>query len=56
MTWNLKISGQKVFEKIPGKDQRLIASALGIMEIDPFKGDIKRLHNERSNFRKRVGN
>ena len=58
MTWNLVISNraEKTFAKLPAKDQRLIISAFKAMRNDPFSGDIKRLHNERTSFRRRVGN
>jgi len=58
MTWNLIIAekAEKGFAKHPNKDKRIIASVLTGMRDDPFRGDVKRLHNERANFRRRVGN
>jgi mRNA-degrading endonuclease RelE of RelBE toxin-antitoxin system len=58
MTWNLHIAGpaRKALETFPAKDQRFILSALQAMRTDPFSGNIKRLKNERSTWRRRVGN
>jgi mRNA-degrading endonuclease RelE of RelBE toxin-antitoxin system len=57
MIWNLQIASRakKALEKFPAKDQRLIVSALEAMRTDPFSGNIKRLKNERSVWRRRVG-
>ena len=58
MTWNPQIAARakKALEKFPAKDQRLILSALEAMQTDPFSGKIKRLKDERSAWRRRVGN
>jgi mRNA-degrading endonuclease RelE of RelBE toxin-antitoxin system len=56
--WTLKIArrAEKAIDRFPDKDQRLILQALDAMAVDPFNGDIVRLHNERSEWRWRVGN
>lgn len=57
MIWHLQIASRakKALEKLPAKDQRLIVSGLEAMRTDPFSGNIKRLQNERSAWRRRVG-
>jgi mRNA-degrading endonuclease RelE of RelBE toxin-antitoxin system len=57
MNWRLQIARRavKALEKLPAEDRRFIRSALGAMRNDPFSGDIKRLRNERSAWRRRVG-
>ena len=57
MHWQLQIARRalKALEKFPAEDRRLIRSALEAMRRDPFSGDIKRLKNERSAWRRRVG-
>lgn len=57
--WNLKLApkAEKLLRWLPDKDLRLISRALDAMMIDPFSGDdIVRLQNERSEWRRRVGN
>lgn len=58
MNWILKIDpkAEKVLRWLKDKDRRLISQALDAMMADPFFGDIVRLHNERSAWRRRVGN
>jgi len=57
MNWHLQIARRagKALEKLPAEDRRSIRSALEAMRSDPFGGDIKRLRNERSAWRRRVG-
>ena len=56
--WVIKIApkARKVLEWLPNKDHRLISEAFDNMTADPFSGDIVRLHSERSEWRRRVGN
>ncbi len=56
--WNVKISkkAEKQFNSFPAKDQRLILKILDAMAVYPFGGDLVRLRNERSEWRRRVGN
>lgn len=56
--WIVKIAkkAKKAFDRFPAKDQRYILLALDEMAQNPFYGDIVRLHNERSEWRRRVGN
>jgi mRNA-degrading endonuclease RelE of RelBE toxin-antitoxin system len=58
VTWSLRHAGRakKALDKAPDKDQRLILSALESMRTDPFSGDIKRLKNDRTAWRRSVGN
>ena len=58
MIWDLIITAkaERVLEKLDTKDQRIIVATLTTMREDPFRGNIKRLHNERADFRRRVGN
>ncbi len=58
MNWNLKIApkAEKLLRWLPEKDRKLISHAFDAMMVDPFSGDIVRLHNERSTWRRRVGN
>jgi mRNA-degrading endonuclease RelE of RelBE toxin-antitoxin system len=56
--WTVKIAkkAEKTFDRLPAKDQKYILSTLDVMAENPFVGDIIRLHNERSEWRRRVGN
>ena len=56
--WNLKLApkAEKLLRRLPNKDVRLISRAFDGMMVDPFAGDIVRLRNERSAWRRRVGN
>ena len=58
MTWQLRIAkrAQKALERVPAKDQLLIAVALKEMSENPFSGDIARLKNQPAAWRRRVGN
>ena len=56
--WVIKIApkARKILEWLPSKDHRLISEAFDGMTVNPFSGDIVRLRNERSEWRRRVGN
>jgi mRNA-degrading endonuclease RelE of RelBE toxin-antitoxin system len=56
MNWRLQIAdrARRALAKFPANDQRRILAALDAMEPDPLGGDIKRLRDERSAWR-RVG-
>ena len=56
--WTIKIArrAEKVFDRLPNKDQGLILQSLDAMAVDPFSGDIVHLRKERSEWRPRVGN
>ena len=58
MAWNLELTGpaQKDFRRLPSKEQVRVRSALASMQLDPFRGDIKRLKGETTAWRRRVGN
>ena len=58
MTWNLRIARRaaKQLDKIPAKDQARITAAFQEMRTNPFGGDIVKLKNEPSAWRRRVGN
>lgn len=57
MTWNLRIAKQakKELERIPANDQKQILRALQAMRDDPFSGDLVRLKNQLTAWRRRVG-
>lgn len=57
MTWILRVAkrAEKNLAKAPAKSQRLIRTALQEMAMNPFSGDIVRLHSERATWRRRVG-
>lgn len=57
MTWTLRVAARaaKNLAKAPAKSQRLIRAALEEMALNPFSGDIVRLHSERATWRRRVG-
>lgn len=56
--WTVRLArrAEKAFDRLPDKNQRLILQALDAMADDPFGGDIIHLRNERSEWRRRVGN
>jgi mRNA interferase RelE/StbE len=58
MIWNLLIAGpaQKELQKLPQNDLERIKQALLAMRVNPFHGDIKRLHGTPIVWRRRVGN
>jgi mRNA-degrading endonuclease RelE of RelBE toxin-antitoxin system len=58
MNWILKITetARKDLLKIPQKDADRIQRALYAMQVNPFKGDIKKLNNYSPGWRRRVGN
>jgi mRNA-degrading endonuclease RelE of RelBE toxin-antitoxin system len=57
MTWNLQIAGpaQKEYRKLAANDQRRVKAALVAMQEDPFSGDIQRLKDQPTAWRRRVG-
>ena len=58
MAWRLQIAkrAEKELKKIPAKDQQRITAALAGMREDLFRGDIVRLKNQPTAWRRRVGN
>ncbi len=56
--WVLRLSHRsaKALRRMGGKDRRLVASALGQIEQNPFRGDVRRLVGRPSTLRHRVGN
>ncbi len=58
MAWQLRIAKQvaRKLKKVPRKDQERIAGAIAEMRVSPFRGDIARLKNESTVWRRRVGN
>lgn len=58
MIWEIRIAkrAEKFLTKVPTKDQSHILQALEDMRVDPFGGDIAKLKDERSAWRRRVGN
>jgi mRNA-degrading endonuclease RelE of RelBE toxin-antitoxin system len=57
MPWQLELarSAEKALIRIPIRDQKHIIAALRGMTLDPFGGDIVRLHNQPGSWRRRVG-
>jgi mRNA-degrading endonuclease RelE of RelBE toxin-antitoxin system len=57
ITWNLRIATQakKELERIPAKHQTHILRALQATRDDPFSGDLVRLKNQPTAWRRRVG-
>jgi len=57
MAWTLRIAERaaKALRKIPTKDQQRIAAALLAMRQNPFSGDIARLKDQPTTWRRRVG-
>ena len=55
MNWNLLVTknAKKEIDRLPERDQRKIEAAFDNMAVDPFRGDIKRIHP--SGWRSRVG-
>lgn len=58
MAWTLHVArrAEKQLEKLPVGDQERILAALQAMRADPFSGDIARLKNQPTTWRRRVGN
>ena len=58
MIWRLQIAkrAQKEIKRIPAKDQQRITAAFAEMRENPFQGDIVRLQNQPTAWRRRVGN
>ena len=57
MNWTLNItkSARKELARLPAKDQEHILVALGELEKNPFSGDVVRLRQGPSAWRRRVG-
>lgn len=58
MPWKVELvrSAEKALAKVPAKDQNRLVAALRLMSLDPYSGDIVRLHNQPGSWRKRAGN
>ena len=58
MAWQLRIAKRAAskFKKFPRKDQERIARAIAEMCASPYRGDIERLNNKATAWRRRVGN
>lgn len=58
MIWQIRVAkrAKKTLTKIPAKDQRYILEALNDTKVNPFGGDIAKLKDERSTWRRRLGN
>lgn len=58
MVWNLELTApaQKDLQKLSPKDRARVKAALLTMQVDPFRGDIKRLKGQPTAWRRRVGN
>ena len=57
MTWTLRVAkrAEKQLKQFPAQDQARILAALQAMSQDPFSGDIVRLKNQLTAWRRRVG-
>ncbi len=57
MPWDLHVArpAEKALERIPIRDRQRILHALQAMHEDPFNGDIARLENQPTAWRRRVG-
>ena len=57
MTWKLHVarSAEKELKRIPSKDRDRIISALQALCNNPFSGDIARLSNQPTAWRRRIG-
>jgi len=56
-TWTVRSAprARKAVARAPRQEQERLRAALKAMEHDPFTGDIARLHNQPTAFRRRVG-
>ena len=56
-TWTVNTTehAAKALARVPRPEQKRLRAVLGEMGENPTAGNIKRLHNERSAFRRRVG-
>ncbi len=57
MTWDLIVAkpARKELDRAPERDRQRILAALRAMREDPFSGDIARLKNQPTAWRRRVG-
>ena len=57
MSWDLHVarSAEKELSRVPSKDRERILAALQAMRDDAFTGDIARLENQATAWRRRVG-
>lgn len=57
MNWAIRLAehARKQIKRIPPRDCSIILATLSRMKNNPFTGNIKHLHNERSAYRRRVG-
>jgi len=57
MPWNLHVARpvEKKLDRMPQKDRERIIAALDAMRENPFRGDIARLKNQPTAWRRRVG-
>jgi mRNA interferase RelE/StbE len=57
MSWDVRVAqrARKALKRAPQKDRQRIAAALDGMRENPFGGDIARLQNQPTAWRRRVG-
>lgn len=57
MAWSVLVEGRarKVLARAPRPERDRLQAVLKEMEQDPFAGDMARLHNQPTAFRRRVG-
>jgi len=57
MSWRVQVAdrARRELERLPRRDRERILRTLASMQLDPFGGDIARLHGQRSTWRRRVG-
>ena len=55
--WLVVLAGpaRKSLERVPTTDRRRIWLAIEEMEVNPFRGDVRKLKGEHEGFRRRVG-
>jgi mRNA-degrading endonuclease RelE of RelBE toxin-antitoxin system len=58
MTWTIVVAkaAQKHLRKLPVRDAHKVTAVLREMAVDPFRGDIIKLHESEDRYRRRVGN
>jgi mRNA interferase RelE/StbE len=58
VSWSVDLtkSAQKTLDKLAAPDRRRILAVLAQMQRDPFFGDVVRLAEQRTAYRRRVGN
>jgi len=57
MNWTIHLTdhARKQIKRVPTRDRERVLAALAAMSTNPFVGDVASLRNERSAFRRRVG-